>query len=338
MLQQLQADIQAAIIQGDWLAAQDILSRILRHCALGSQPGASTDALVAIIRAALECPKFTAQLPAGFHDNAELQALLCDLASIRAFILGLSQGDLSQPLPLKGFLSGTLKMLQANLKHLTWQTTMIAKGDFTQRVDFMGEFANAFNDMARQLESARKELLDSEERYRTLAATDHLTGLYTRRFFFETAMKEFYKAERASSTVAIVMLDLDLFKITNDVHGHAAGDAVLKEVSERLVDSLRRSDTACRFGGEEFIIALPETSIEQARQIAERIRGAIKQRSIIHGRHAMDITASFGISQFQGTGSDRIISEKDIDQAISQADKALYKAKNSGRNAVAIYP
>ena len=338
MPQPLQDDLLDAINREDWLAARDILERLLRQCAPDSESGASTEAVVAALRAVLEQPKPTDQLAAGLGDHAELQALLRDLASIRAFILGLSRGDLSQPLPMKGFLSGVLKMLQANLKHLTWQTTMIAKGDFTQRVDFMGEFADAFNDMVRQLESARKALVESEERYRTLAAIDPLTGLYNRRYFFETALKEFYKAERASRTIAIVMLDLDLFKITNDVHGHAAGDAVLKEVSARLVAALRMSDTACRFGGEEFVIVLPETSIEQAGQIAERIRHGIERTPIIHGRHVMDITASLGISQFQGAGSDRIISEKDIDRAISRADKALYKAKNAGRNTVAFCP
>lgn len=338
MPQPLQDDLQAAINRGDWLAARDILERILRQCEPDSGSGASMDAALAAMRAVLEQPKPASELPAGLDGNAELQSLLHDLASIRAFILGLSRGDLSQPLPLKGYLSGVLKMLQANLKHLTWQTTMIAKGDFTQRVDFMGEFADAFNDMVRQLESARKELVESEERYRTLAAIDPLTGLYNRRYFFETALKEFYKAERASRTIAIVMLDLDLFKITNDVHGHAAGDAVLKEVSARLVAALRMSDTACRFGGEEFVIALPETSIEQAGQIAERIRRSIERTPISHGRHVMDITASLGISQFQGAGSDRIISEKDIDRAVSRADKALYKAKNAGRNTIAFCP
>ena len=173
----LQDDLLAAVNRGDWLDARDLIDRILRRCELDSSPGASTDAVVAALRAGLEQPKPMAQLPAGLGDHAELQALLRDLASIRAFILGLSRGDLSQPLPLKGYLSGVLKMLQANLKHLTWQTTVIAKGDFTQRVDFMGEFADAFNDMVRQLESARKELVESEERYRTLAAIDPLTGL-----------------------------------------------------------------------------------------------------------------------------------------------------------------
>ncbi|MFP5259862.1 MAG: GGDEF domain-containing protein [Acidobacteriota bacterium] len=338
MPQPLHDDLLAAINRTDWLAARDILERILRQCGLDSGSGASTDAVVAALRAVLEQPKPANQLPAGLDGHAELQTLLRDLAALRAFTLGLSRGDLAQTLPLTGYLGGVLKMLQANLKHLTWQTTMVAKGDFTQRVDFMGEFADAFNDMVRQLASARKELVNSEERYRTLAATDPLTGLYNRRHFFETALKEFYKAERASRTISLVMLDLDLFKITNDVHGHAAGDAVLKEVSSRLVAGLRMSDTACRFGGEEFVIALPETSIEQASQIAERIRSAIEQTPIIHGRHVMDITASLGISQFQGTGSDRIISEKDIERTISRADKALYKAKNAGRNTVAICP
>ena len=334
MYEQLLQDIYDAAESGDLLTVREKSKKLLNYSADHSEYADLAVETISAIRAALDNPNFPSDFPKQLVCNEKFKELILDINSIRSFVFGLSKGELSHPLKLKGFLGGALKTLQANLNHLSWQTKMIAKGDFTQRVDFMGEFADSFNDMVHQLESARKELSDSQERYRNLATIDPLTGLYNRRYFFEVALKEFSRSERASRSISLILLDIDFFKKINDTYGHAAGDHVLKEISTRLLNSLRVSDTACRFGGEEFIALLPETNAESAEKIADRIRVNISKEPIVHSNIPISTTASFGVSEFQGTGSGEIIAEANVDTIINNADLALYRAKETGRNKV----
>ena len=336
MFEQLLQDIYDAAERGDLLTVQEKSKKLLNYNADHSKNADLAFETISAIRAALNNPNFPSDFPKQLVGNEEFKKLILDINSIRSFVFGLSKGELSHPLKLKGFLGGALKTLQANLNHLSWQTKMIAKGDFTQRVDFMGEFADSFNDMVHQLESARKELSDSQERYRTLATIDPLTGLYNRRYFFEVALKEFRRSERASRSTSLILLDIDFFKKTNDTYGHAAGDHVLKEVSTRLLNSLRLSDITCRFGGEEFIALLPETNAEHAEKIADRIRLNIMKEPIFYNNIPINTTASLGVSEFHGTGSEHVPEEADIGKTINDADLALYKAKETGRNKVVV--
>lgn len=165
----------------------------------------------------------------------------------------------------------------------------------------------------------------------TQSIKDPLTGLYNRRFMDETLKRELARAERNGACLSVVMLDLDNFKHLNDSYGHAAGDAVLRAVSALIVQSLRSSDIACRFGGEELILILPECSSEGAVSRAETIRASLEEMSLTEHGQTFTVTASFGVSSIETSGGDQ-------GSLLKAADSALYAAKRSGKNRVESWP
>lgn len=169
-----------------------------------------------------------------------------------------------------------------------------------------------------------KEALDSlaEASYR-----DGLTGIYNRRFLEEAIAKEFNRARRYGGTLSVAMLDIDHFKLINDTHGHLAGDEVLRSTAKHLENMGRSTDTLGRYGGEEFAVLLPETTIDGALTCAERVIASIENATISYGKTSIRVTISVGIAQFH---SDMIRYE----ELIKEADDALYEAKNAGRNCV----
>lgn len=166
----------------------------------------------------------------------------------------------------------------------------------------------------------------AELEFRHLAQQDSLTGLANRRFFTEEAQLALLQSEATPAPLALAMLDLDHFKRVNDEYGHPTGDEVLNEVVRRSLLCLRRSDLMGRWGGEEFIILLPQSDLEQASMIAERLRASIANTPILANQIPLNITISCGVSQYQ--------SGEDLDSLIHRADRALYKAKWAGRNRV----
>ena len=130
-----------------------------------------------------------------------------------------------------------------------------------------------------------------------MAHTDPLTGLMTQKTFYDILGKEWYRAKRYQTSLSCVMLDLDFFKQINDIHGHQAGDAVLKSVAELLLESSRRSDSVCRYGGEEFCILLPEANETDARAWAERVRLKMAELLVPLGDKHIRLSGSFGVSQ-----------------------------------------
>jgi diguanylate cyclase (GGDEF)-like protein/PAS domain S-box-containing protein len=171
----------------------------------------------------------------------------------------------------------------------------------------------------------RKQLLATVEK---LATTDSLTGLYNRRYFMEMAEKEMERSLRYGHSVAILMIDLDHFKSVNDLHGHGVGDQVLLGFSHELLDSLRRMDLLARYGGEEFIILLPETTLMDARGLAERLCNKMAQKTLVTAVGPISITISIGVAG--------MVVEDPVPLAvlIEKADNALYDAKNKGRNRI----
>ncbi len=456
---------------------------------------------------------------------APYEQALQTLLESRRLALALARGDLSYELRQKGALAGALKSLQANLRHLTWQTQQVARGDFTQRVEFMGEFSVAFNEMVYQLDAMAKELqtqqdelirrndsliLEIAERERAeaaereqrqlaealqsaamalnatlnyeevldimldrvgdvvaydsavimevegmsarvrraknyhrygeevekrvlqtefdipktpnlftifttlkplvisdvdqypawdrsktgnpirswigapiyahgkvlaffsldklgpnfyqeehahklemfashaalamvnarlfqeierLAVTDTLTGLYNRRYFFERACQEFIRSCRYQHPLTIVMLDLDHFKAVNDTYGHPIGDLVLQTISRLVTQTVRKSDLVARFGGEEIILLLPETTLQCGEALAERLRQKIATLSIPTNDHTLSITASLGVS-CGNPANCKLEPQRAIETLIEFADQALYLAKQNGRNQV----
>jgi diguanylate cyclase (GGDEF)-like protein len=229
--------------------------------------------------------------PSRLEGIEGLEDLALTLAAMRSFADRLAAGDLSGELPARGYFPGTLKMLQANLRHLAWQTSRIAAGDLTQHVDFMGDFSQAFNAMVERLKDSLAALRLSERKYRKLAITDNLTGLYNPRYFFTIAGREFRRALRHRRPLAVIMLDVDDFKAINDRHGHAVGDMALREIAQVLGNPLRGTDLLARYGGEEFIVLLPDTGCQAAVAVAEKLRENV-EGCLIGGR--LKITASFG--------------------------------------------
>ena len=170
--------------------------------------------------------------------------------------------------------------------------------------------------------------LKLQEKLRHQSLRDPLTGLYNRRYLQECLNKEIDRARRKQYSIGIMMLDVDRFKRFNDIYGHSAGDLVLKEVSAYLVEQTRQYDLACRYGGEELVIVMPDASIEDTVIRAEQIREGIKKLKLNHQSQPLEtITVSIGVSCFPKHGGD-------VDSLIRAADKALYQAKNSGRDRV----
>ncbi|EIM26568.1 diguanylate cyclase [Microvirga lotononidis] len=166
------------------------------------------------------------------------------------------------------------------------------------------------------------------ERLRNQALRDPLTGLYNRRFMEEVLESFVLQAERRNAPMSAIMIDLDHFKKLNDQHGHAVGDAVLRDVAAAIMSELRKSDIACRYGGEELIVLLPDSDLVTARTKAEEIRNRIADVSPVEG---VAVSASLGVASIPQTSA----SPADL---LTMADAALYKAKQEGRNRVETAP
>ena len=179
-----------------------------------------------------------------------------------------------------------------------------------------------------QLDKASSELQSKHKELQRLTRLDGLTGLYNRSTFTELTRQELARAQRQGSATTILLLDLDFFKRVNDTWGHPAGDAVLKNVASVTNSSVRNTDLVGRLGGEEFIILLPNTSLEAARKLAEKLRVNLEKTPTPWEANQIATTVSIGLAST--TANDN----HDFDHLYSHADKALYSAKEKGRNRV----
>lgn len=179
------------------------------------------------------------------------------------------------------------------------------------------------------LRTAKLEADQAREQAEVLACTDYLTRLFNRRAFMDRFQSEFSRARREKTSLSLILADVDRFKSINDQHGHLAGDLALQRFAKCLTDSCRTYDFIGRYGGEEFIICLPNTNQEQAAKVAERIRSAVDalRLPVPHSQGIISITASLGVASL---GKD---TEHDEDWLIKLADDAMYQAKIGG-NAV----
>ncbi|MEP7239544.1 MAG: PleD family two-component system response regulator [Devosia sp.] len=172
------------------------------------------------------------------------------------------------------------------------------------------------------------ELRQSVASTLALAVTDELTGLYNRRYFDRHLSLMLDKAREQDRDMAVMLIDMDFFKQVNDTHGHDAGDVVLREFSQRLRRNIRGVDLACRFGGEEFVVLMPDTDYRQAQGVAERVRSAVAERGFeASGGRSLAVTCSVGVA----------LNEHSLDtpeMILKRADIALYRAKREGRNRV----
>lgn len=167
-----------------------------------------------------------------------------------------------------------------------------------------------------------------QEELQRLAVTDSLTGVYNRRQFFVLGEQIFQEALRYNYDLAALMIDADFFKLVNDQHGHAVGDQVLQALAEHLQSHLRAADVLGRYGGEEFAILMPHTKTEEAIQAAERLRQHVGDSTIETSAGPLQLTLSIGVAGFSPK------KHATVDVLVDSADRAMYAAKQAGRNQV----
>jgi len=177
-----------------------------------------------------------------------------------------------------------------------------------------------------RLNQSNRELQQALEKVHEISIHDELTGMYNRRYLIEALRLEKARFDRSGSQFSVCLLDIDHFKQINDDYGHAAGDAVLKDFATLAHAALRAGDMCGRFGGEEFMLLLPQTGPASAAVIAERLRLALERRDFSGRRAPMRITATIGIATYR--------SGEDVARTIERADSAMYRGKAQGRNRV----
>ncbi|HNX76195.1 MAG TPA: diguanylate cyclase [Candidatus Rifleibacterium sp.] len=197
---------------------------------------------------------------------------------------------------------------------------------FTDKKSFSDDEKNFMDTLRHHL-----GLIIENQRLFEEAITDSLTRLYLRRFFLATLDKEISRSKRYQLDLGLMMLDIDNFKKFNDTHGHQAGDYVLRETAQRLIENIRTVDTPGRYGGEEIALLLPQTGIKEAFVVAERIRKAIEGSEYVYRDAHMRVTVSIGVSSLH-------LRNLTMEELVDEADRALYVAKNKGRNQVFIAP
>lgn len=217
----------------------------------------------------------------------------------------------------RGYWEGEISIRRSDATLIPILLSLSAIRDDNERIT---HYVSVFSDISRQK--------DYEQRLRQMALHDSLTGLPNRRLFIERGNQALLGAERHDQGVSVLFIDLDKFKPVNDIHGHAAGDALLVQVAGRLAAAVRSSDTVARLGGDEFVILLPELSDTPAlKVVAEKIIHALDEPFFVQGLQ-LDISASVGIARYPADGAD-------IESLLRAADDTLYKVKEGGRNGYA---
>ncbi len=218
------------------------------------------------------------------------------------------------------------------------------------RNDEVGILAKTFKEMSLKLEKSYTELTElnenleekikvrtkdletSKDELKLLASIDPMTKLYNRRYFSEISDEMFDANKRKHNNIALILLDIDNFKNINDIHGHNIGDDVIISIANILVANTRKEDIVCRYGGEEYIIILPDVDLERSMNIAETIRELVEKMLINLPREKeLRVTISIGVAMAN------MIVDNDIEIVINKADNAMYEAKRSGKNKVCSY-
>ena len=301
------------------------------------------------------------ELDPGLEKVEDVRKLHDHVLELRRHLDEFARGDFSRDIIIRGVMAGRMKSLQANLLHLIWQMQQVERGDFTQRVDFMGGFAYAFNSMVMQLDAALTSLKEkeeelsrlaaelasevekrgdaltvlrkSEENFKYLAEHDPLTGIPNRRSFMARAEIELAQSSIMTKGCSLALLDVDHFKLFNDTYGHMNGDIALRHIADLGRTALRAGDIMARYGGEEFVFFFPEAGEKQGLMACERIRVLIADNPVKLLKQAVPVTVSIGVVTIPPDDC-RMESKSLLESAISLADSALYQAKANGRNQV----
>lgn len=262
-------------------------------------------------------------IEAELRNDPDFQKLYNYTLALRELSAALHGGDLQRLVSGKGFILANLKALQSNLRHLTWQTKKVAEGDFSQKVDFLGEFSEAFNEMTARLRDTNSQLV-------RLASEDTLTQVFNRLALDRFLSAAFAEAREQERALSVLLFDIDHFKKVNDNYGHHAGDQVLIQISQVLKAQFRSADMLARYGGEEFMAVLPDTGTEQAAVIGTRALNAVRKAVVqMDAAQTLSVTVSIGVSEIR-------TEDTSYEELLKRCDKALYEAKNSGRNRLCV--
>ncbi len=225
------------------------------------------------------------------------------------------------------------RYITRSIAKLTHGVRQVANRNFTFKVDIqskneIGELAETFNEMVDQLNAHRKNLEEKQKELELIARTDALTGLNNHGHFMDRLASEINQAVHHNSPLSVMILDLDNFKRVNDTYGHLIGDRVLSMIAELIRKHVRSTDITARYGGDEFCVVLPNTTVQGARLVAMKLREEIANKEFsVNGEAPLRITCSIGLAQFHKDMKNSLV-------ILKFADQALYKAKSAGRNRV----
>jgi diguanylate cyclase (GGDEF)-like protein len=217
-----------------------------------------------------------------------------------------------------------------------WQNSQLAENlqaleaihqteSILMEVELISEINSKLNTEIQERIWTETQLRKNEQKFRDLAVLDSLTGLYNRHYFYQIGQKEVERAQRHQLPLSLIMMDIDHYKEINDQHGHRVGDYVLTLISQIIRDAVRKVDIPCRYGGEEFVVLLPETGLAQACIVAERIRSALDGENMLIESQTVKVTASLGVVDLPQEPCS-------IEHMLAKADDAMYQAKQKGRN------
>jgi diguanylate cyclase (GGDEF)-like protein len=185
-------------------------------------------------------------------------------------------------------------------------------------------------EMEEKLNYTIEKLQEANEKLEYLAVTDNLSGLYNHRHFYRRLEEEVERSARTKRPLSLLLIDIDRFKTFNDRYGHQVGDRVITEIGRVIWTCIRRVDTGCRYGGEEFTVVLPETRMEQASIVADRIRAAFAGSPLFRELGVDPATLSAGVAEYRPEGG-----RASAEEIVRAADEAMYRVKHGGGDGIA---
>jgi diguanylate cyclase (GGDEF)-like protein len=236
------------------------------------------------------------------------------------------------PLILQGELRGMIYLENNLLPSVFTEDKVMFLQHLSGQIVISIENTMVYSRLEEKIKQRTKDLEASKEELKLLASIDPMTKLYNRRYFSEISEDIFNISKRTNNDISLIMFDIDDFKSVNDTYGHHIGDKVIIGIADILLEYTRKSDIVCRFGGEEYIILMPDTALESSVKLAQKIRELVEKMVINYDEDKeLYVTISIGVAMVD------IEVEKNIEITINKADNALYEAKRSGKNRVVAY-
>lgn len=228
---------------------------------------------------------------------------------------------------VRGFNAGGVDYLTKPLNHLELNVRVKTHIELKKSREELMRYTQQMEELIKEINQKNEQLKEAYDNISRAAMTDLLTGLPNRRYMIEKIKDEMARFKRYGRVFSFILGDIDFFKKINDRFGHECGDYVLKAIAELMKSKLREQDIVCRWGGEEFLLLLPETDLNGALAIAERLRKGIEALKMVYEGSSVKVTITMGVAVFS--------KDSGVDEAIKKADDALYIGKGKGRNCIA---